>query len=207
MRVCLRVPVWKVWLDDIATAVEWVQSAYQAPVYLWGLRFGCALAVEFVSQHASMVQGLVFWQAQLSSKMMLTQFLRLRIASAMTSQANNGQPAETTKSLLNTLENGQLLEVGGYMLSPDLVRSLLTLDSMTADFESRKSVIWVDFGSKNAIATEPASSSQKLISKWQEKGHKVLWASVIGVRFWNTQEISLCPPLIEQTNQLLSQIL
>ena len=195
----------EIWRDDIHAAVNWLtQQCSSTPVYLWGLRFGCALAVDYVSQAKTEVQGLLFWQPLLSAKMMLTQFLRLRVASAMTSQNSDETSPKTTKDLFSQLEYGIAVEVAGYLISPELYTSLSAIDKEQPWFRESQSVYWLDFA--GAEATQPSAVNRKIINHWNQQGHSVQWKAVSGDRFWATQEIAVAPKLISATTQLLSAV-
>lgn len=193
---------WQTWLDDIDAAIEWLKQQYSdIPLYLWGLRFGCALAASYATQSSTKIQGLLLWQPLLSGKMMLNQFLRLRVASAMTSQSSAGKPTETTKSLLQDLADGLAVEVGGYLLSPELSASILNIKADQFLFRSPLTILWLDFVSGEV--TKPSPASDKVINLWTQQKNVVNWAAINGDRFWSTQEIAVCPELIVKTTQML----
>ncbi len=198
----LEYATWQLWMEDIESAVRWLLEQYsRVPVYLWGLRFGCALVVDYVSQADTSVHGMLLWQPLLSAKMMLAQFLRLRVASAMTSHSDNEHTPETTKTLLDQLENGIAVEVGGYLLSPEFYASLPEIDAVRLSFKENKTILWVDFSAgENA---KPSTVNRPILNAWTQRNNQVTWAAVNGDRFWNTQEIALCPELIARTTQLL----
>jgi exosortase A-associated hydrolase 2 len=193
---------WQTWLDDVDNAVNWLKQQYSdAPLYLWGLRFGSALAASYVAQTSLQIQGLILWQPLLSGKMMLNQFLRLRIASAITNQSAGDQPAETTKSLLQDLANGGSVEVGGYLLASDLAVSINAVDAGQLIFKSPLRIIWLDFVSSQA--TKPSPVNSKVIEQWNQHDNSIEWTAIHGDRFWSTQEIAVCPELIAATTQAL----
>jgi exosortase A-associated hydrolase 2 len=193
---------WQTWLDDIDAAIEWLKQQHSdIPLYLWGLRFGGALAASYATQGSTKIQGLLLWQPLLSGKMMLNQFLRLRVASAMTSQSSAGKPTETTKSLLQDLAEGSAVEVGGYLLSPELSASILTVEIDRFLFTLPLTILWLDFVSGEAVKPSPASD--KVINLWTQQKIVVNWAAINGDRFWSTQEIAVCPELIVKTTQML----
>lgn len=193
----------EVWLDDLDVAVDWLTQQYaNTPLYLWGLRFGCALAIDYAARTQTGVNGLVLWSPLLSARMMLTQFLRLRVASALTSQSAGDIAAETTKDLFHQLEYGIAVEVAGYMISPDLCASLLDLEAAKLSFQSSQTICWLDF--VTGEPAQPSAVNRKAINHWQQLGHSVEWKAVNGDRFWTTQEIAVCPELIRTTTQMLS---
>ncbi|MEE9346190.1 MAG: hydrolase 2, exosortase A system-associated [Methylococcales bacterium] len=198
---------WQIWQNDIDSAIDWLKQQYsEIPLYLWGLRFGCALAVSYVAQSNTEIRGLMLWQPLLSGKMLFNQFLRLRIATALTHQSTTHQSTthkspETTKSLLQDLANGTAIEVGGYLLSPEFSASILDIEAGQRSFNLPINIIWLDFMAGDAAKPSPASS--KVINHWIQQDNTVNWTAINGDRFWSTQEISVCPELITVTTKLL----
>ena len=86
---------WQDWVGDVSEAIRWVQCRHDAPLWLWGLRAGCLLAVE-ASRQVSADYSFVFWQPTPSGKAPLQQFLRLKVA---------GGSLEGCQGLTNMLAN------------------------------------------------------------------------------------------------------
>ncbi len=193
---------WQIWLDDIDSAIHWLNQQYsEIPLYLWGLRFGCALAVSYVAQTNTEIRGLMLWQPLLSGKMLLNQFLRLRIATALTRQSTTHQSPETTKSLLQDLANGVGVEVGGYLLTPKFSASIIDIEAGQLSLKPSLIIFWLDFLSGETAKRSPVSS--RVINHWVQQNNSVNWTAISGDRFWSTQEISVCPELIATTTKLL----
>ncbi len=198
---------WQTWLDDVDSAIHWLKQQYSdIPLYLWGLRFGCALAVSYAVQVNTEIRGLMLWQPLLSGKMLLNQFLRLRVAAALTNQSKTSQTtadksAETTKSLLQQLTNGDAVEVGGYLLTPELSASILGIEAGQLILKSPINIFWLDFMTGDTVKPSPANS--KIIQHWIQQNNSVNWTAISGDRFWTTQEIAVCLELITTTTELL----
>jgi exosortase A-associated hydrolase 2 len=192
---------WQTWLDDVDSAIHWLKQQYSdIPLYLWGLRFGCALAVSYAVQANTEIRGLMLWQPLLSGKMLLNQFLRLRVVAALTNQTTADKSAETTKSLLQQLENGKAVEVGGYLLTPDLSASILTIEAGQLSFKPPINIFWLDFMTGETV--KPSPVSHKVINHWIQQNNTVNWSAIRGDRFWSTQEIAVCPELITTSTKL-----
>ncbi len=193
---------WEIWQADLEAATTWLKQQHpQVPFYLWGLRFGCALATSYAAQPNTDIYGLIYWQPLFSAKRMLTQFLRLRVASAMTNKATDEERPETTKSLFQDLADGRAVEVGGYLLSPEFFNSIIAIDVERQLFENPKTMVWLDFVSGQSM--EPSLVNSKVIHNWVQQKNDVKWRAVHGDRFWNTQEIAVCSELISRTLQML----
>jgi exosortase A-associated hydrolase 2 len=197
---------WQTWLDDVDSAIHWLKRQYSdIPLYLWGLRFGCALAASYAAQTNAEIRGLMLWQPLLSGKVLLNQFLRLRVAAALTNQSKTSQTtasksAETTKSLLQQLANGKAVEVGGYLLTPELSASILDVEAGQLTLKSPINIFWLDFMTGDTVKPSPVSS--KVIEQWIQQNNTVNWTAISGDRFWSTQEIAVCPELITTTTKL-----
>jgi exosortase A-associated hydrolase 2 len=148
------------------------------------------------------IRGLMLWPPLLSGKMLLNQFLRLRVVAALTNQTTADKSAETTKSLLQQLENGKAVEVGGYLLTPDLSASILTIEAGQLSFKPPINIFWLDFMTGETV--KPSPVSHKVINHWIQQNNTVDWSAISGDRFWSTQEIAVCPELISTTTKLFS---
>ncbi len=67
---------WQSWLDDVQRGAKWLAERVQAPLWLWGLRAGCLLAVD-AARNISPTPNFIFWAPTPSGKLLLQQFLRL----------------------------------------------------------------------------------------------------------------------------------
>src|SRR5665647_3289851 len=78
---------WQGWVSDVVQGCHWLRSqsnfqcagSGQRPLWLWGLRAGCLLAVEAARQVGEPCNFL-FWQPPAAGKPLLQQFLRLKVA-------------------------------------------------------------------------------------------------------------------------------
>ncbi len=132
--------------------------------------------------------------------MLLNQFLRLRVVAALTNQNTADKSAETTKSLLQQLANGKAVEVGGYLLTPDLSASILTIEAGQLSFKPPINIFWLDFMTSETVKPSPVSN--KVINHWIQQNNTVNWSAISGDRFWSTQEIAVCPELITISTKL-----
>jgi exosortase A-associated hydrolase 2 len=182
---------WSAWLDDGRLGHDWLRHKTGLPVAVWGLRTGALLAAGLARQLQT-IDRLLFWQPVTDGSLFLNQFLRIRLASEMLSE---GQSRTGTRELLAQLDAGQGVEVGGYMLSPDMARELggLKLAGMAPSCP----VSWLELGTEAAARVSPAG--QRVADAWQAAGVEVRAQTVQGDPFWATQEITECPDLIQAT--------
>jgi exosortase A-associated hydrolase 2 len=121
---------WEIWLQNIDSAISWLNQKGFKGITLWGLQLGSLLAMNFANRYPNRIQGLISWQPVLNGDVFVTQFLRLRVAAAM---MNNNAPSEKTSDLKQQLLNGKKIEVAGYWLNPDLIKPLITLRAADLD--------------------------------------------------------------------------
>ena len=186
------IATWNLWIDDALRAVDWLHARSGLLPVPWGLRAGCLLAAA-VARARPEIRRLLFWQPVTSGKQHLQQFLRLKVAGAMLAEGRQG--AEGTRQLRKQLQEGDAVEVAGYMLNPGLA---LGLDAATlAPSDAGGQVIWFEVSSADVPEISPAS--RQWLALWQAAGWQVDANVVAGAGFWQTQEIEEVPSLIEVT--------
>jgi exosortase A-associated hydrolase 2 len=176
---------WAQWKADLAVAISALQERSGQPAGLWGLRAGALLALDYARSQP--VQQLLLWQPVTDGPGFLTQFLRLRLASAMLDQ---GAAGGTTASLRATLADGEPLEIAGYLLAPDMASALDALGS--ADLAPNCPTDWLEIVAAPERPVPPGAA--RLAASWQ-----LAPFAVAGPSFWATQEIAECPALIAAT--------
>ena len=87
---------WESWVNDVVQACHWLRSQTQPgdqkdapPLWLWGLRAGCLVAVDAAKQLNEPCHFL-FWQPPAAGKPLLQQFLRLKVAADMLGGQSKG---------------------------------------------------------------------------------------------------------------------
>lgn len=192
---------WEVWLDDGLRAASWLAERYDgAPVVPWGLRLGAMLAAALAAREPARFQRLLLWQPVLKGDQFVSQFLRLRVAAAMAAGEK-----ETGQALRAQLAEGEVLEVAGYELAPDLVAAIdaLRLDQMLTTL-SGSAIDWLEL---SVPGKEPdlAPASRRFLEALAEAGGaQPVGRAVPGEPFWTIQEITLAPNLLEATDALFA---
>lgn len=184
---------WSAWLADARAAHAWLAATSGAPVTLWGLRTGALLAADLARQ---LEASMLLWQPVADGSVFLNQFLRIRLASEMLS---DGQAKNGTRRLLADLDAGVAVEVGGYLLSPDMAHALGEL--RLVQMPPRGAVAWLEIAP--AGISDVPLASRRVIDAWQRHGAAVSPATAAGDPFWTTQEISVCPALIDLSLECL----
>lgn len=191
---------WEYWLADIAAGIAWLKQQGVDSVDLWGLRTGVLLAMDYVARNPGEIEHLLAWQPVLNGDTFVTQFLRLRVAAAM---MNNNTPKEKTSDLKRQLLDGQAIEVAGYLLSPDLIKPLMTLRADRLPFHNVKEIALFEVVANED--TQVSMSNWQFFSLLQEKRINVSLTKVIGDGFWASQEISVAPELIKISSERVGQ--
>ena len=189
---------WQEWIDDIVEACTWLRQREGAPLWLWGLRAGCLLAADAARQLDAPC-NFVFWQPATSGKVLLQQFLRLKVASDMLAGKSKGVMDE----LRRHLADGAPVDVAGYTLSAGLAdgfeRATLRPPLPTAG----ERVEWIELSGSADAGLAPASAQS--VQGWQEAGFAVRSHVVAGPAFWQTTEIEEAPELIAATLSALAE--
>ena len=110
---------WQAWVDDVVQACAWLERQGAAPLWLWGARAGCLLAVEAARRLAAPCNFL-FWQPTPSGRLALQQFMRLKLAADMLA----GQSKGAVDALRAQLAANSAIDVAGYRLAPALASGL-----------------------------------------------------------------------------------
>ena len=184
---------WDIWKADGLAAWNYLRQHAPLPLKIWGLRIGATLAAD-LSCELPDVSELLLWQPVLSGETFLTQFLRIRLAGDMLTDAGN---QTGTKELRARLQHGIALEVGGNMIGPMMAGSLDTL--RLVDMKPPCPVMWIEVGSE--ATNQPSPSSKRIIDAWGAEGVTVKYGMVEGVAFWNAQEIVECASLLDFTEK------
>ncbi len=199
---------WEAWVNDAVTGCQWLRARMGAdgepladvPLWLWGLRAGCLLAVD-AAKRLNEPCHFLFWQPPASGKLLLQQFLRLKIAGDMVT----GQSKSVMEEARKQLAAGQSAEIAGYTLSSGLAKGLEQSVLMATATQTGQRVEWLEMSTR--IATDEGAAftpvSEKSIALLHAQGFQVRSRLVRGPSFWQTTEIEDAPDLIVQTVQAL----
>jgi exosortase A-associated hydrolase 2 len=170
---------WVRWTFDARAAIAIAEQRFAVHVTIWAVRSGSLLLPGLESP----LNDLLLWQPVTSGDAFLTQLLRLKVAN----DAFAGRDGTTTKQLRALLAAGEILEVAGYELNPDLVLPMAAASLQSWQPGTRR-VSWIETGVESAGALSPAS--QRIAEWWAASGTAVDSRHVAGDAFWQTQEVS-----------------
>ncbi|MGF1630366.1 MAG: hydrolase 2, exosortase A system-associated [Kiloniellaceae bacterium] len=193
---------WDAWLSDAELAAAWLSARWpDISVTLWGLRLGALLAAAVAARNPRRIRRLLFWQPVLRGDQFVTQFLRLRIAAAMASGEK-----EDGKVLRAQLAAGEVLEIAGYELAPELVAAIeeQRLETLLASIEACR-IDWLEVTSaESEPSLAPASRRLLEAAGTARGGHQLASRAVSGEPFWTIQEFTLAPNLLDTTDAVFT---
>jgi exosortase A-associated hydrolase 2 len=187
---------WQVWLQDARFAIRTLAEFGSEPLSLWGLRLGALLACE-LAQGRTDISRLVLWQPVLNGEQQVDQFLRLKTAATVVSDAITFD----RKSLWHELRAGRSLNIAGYELP-----AILALEMSRArlnDLLPPCPVHWLEIGA--TAAGNPSAASEHVIARWREQGLEIGATFVQGEPFWRMVDARENPQLQLSTMKLFAQ--
>ena len=196
---------WQSWVSDVVQGCHWLRmqsntpgaDSHQLPLWLWGLRAGCLLAVEAARQLGATCNFL-FWQPPAAGKPLLQQFLRLKVAGDLL----GGQAKGVMEGMRQQLAAGSPVEIAGYLLSPRLASGLEQAALVPpAGRGPTQQLEWFELSTREDAGLSPISAGT--IVQWRQAGYKVGSHIVRGPAFWQTTEIADAPALIAATTAAL----
>jgi exosortase A-associated hydrolase 2 len=181
---------WSRWVDDVVYASAWLHERCGIVPMLWGMRLGCPLVGEAARRMQSS-PNLLFWQPVHSGDQFLQQFLRLKLANQLF--LGDDRERLRTEDLRRQLARGEMVEIGGYVLSSDLALGMAASELLPATSPTR--VAWLE-----VLATpELPPAAKNRVQAWQAAGSEVDIRAIAGPPFWQMQELAECPELIAAT--------
>ncbi len=196
---------WQSWVNDVVRGSRWLRERHPAPgpqgrsppLWLWGLRAGCLLAVEAASQMSEPCHFL-FWQPPAAGRPLLQQFLRLKAAADL--QSN--QAKNVMAGLRQQLNEGSPVEVAGYQLATELARGLEQSVLLPGPARKPGRLEWLELSTRTDAVLSPVSN--EALTQWQQRGFEVRSRLINGPAFWQSAEIEEAPALITATTAAIS---
>ncbi len=184
---------WEVWRADVVSALKWMGAQGHRRLVLVGLRLGALLALD-AARAMPDAERIVLWQPVNTGDAMMTQFLRMDVATQMLAQT---EARASTESMRQRLRGGEPIEVAGYMLAPALVSAIdaLRLESLLPDHVCR--IDWIEVAADPTRGGTPAGN--RVRQAWLARGRPVGHGVVKGSPFWSSVEIVEVPELVHET--------
>lgn len=166
---------WDIWLSDLALGWRWLAESNPGPFYLWGLRLGALLALDFAARVKP--QGLILWQPVISGRAHLHQFARTQSAAR----------------LFGADARDQGSEIAGYLVAPELSDAINQIDAAT--LAPTCPTRWLELNAAPALQ----AASTLLIERWRDAGAMIDAQALQGTPFWSSAEITEAPELLAAT--------
>ena len=190
---------WEIWLDDNQVAYEWLKNNGCEYISVISLRAGALLAAEAAQKLD--FDMFVTWQPVVNGSNYLSQFLRLKVAAAMTGSATE---KSSVREIKQELLEARCVEIAGYALSPDLAKSIEEKIFVNNPDLLPKKICWFEI-----LADEDRPLpvvSKKAVASLEQNGLIVDLKKVYGSPFWGAAEIVENPSLLDVTTATLMQV-
>ena len=203
---------WPIWLDDLQRAQQWLAQRHTSTIGWWGVRLGALLALEAAGRFGG--GPALLWQPVISGEAFLTQFLRMRVASAALAAKSITAPAATalrtvvpvalpeasgTQAIRAAMTAGEAIEVGGYELAPALAAAIDTV-KMSELAVPDLTVYWIEVVAEDGRSLPPAAANAE--AALRIAGVDLHLHLAVGPAFWTTQEVVDCPGLLAATGAI-----
>lgn len=192
---------WPQWREDLSVLARFAVEAGARQISVCALRLGAALALDWLARSSPQpVDRVVLWQPVVNGSVLLTQFLRLRLAASLRQTA---PASETTTRLRERLAAGESLEIAGYELAHELARDIdaLRLEALLPPVATP--VSWFELQADPARGLAPASSA--VVTRWRAADRQVETQVIAAEAFWSMPEITVAEALIDASElQLVS---
>jgi len=189
-----------VWRDDLRRGAAWLAARGVARLDVLAVRGG-ALLLEDLAPPPGVDHGrVVLWQPVTSGRLLIAQFLRLRVAEGMSSSDRAGSP--DARALL---QSASRVEVAGYTVSNDLVHRLEGITDPLTSAGAWEAWDWLEVSGPGV--DKPGVAAQRTIAAMRARGMRVRESIVEGEPFWATPEIAVVPALIDATVGCLTRSL
>ncbi len=183
---------WDIWKSDISRAVNWVRETRGGRISLLGVRLGALLALDYARDDD--INRIVFWQPVTSGAEHLREFMLVRVLEGLMQKSLGKISIEEMRALLG---RGEAVEVGGYLLSPELFETIDRLDMASMASAVTFPLHWMEVSRTEGAGFKPAS--QEVIDDWKSTGIDVKQHAVTGHTFWIDGKVKVSHALHDET--------
>ena len=183
---------WQDWVDDVERGWGWLAANVTGPLVGWGLRAGALLLSSWAAGRGRRLP-LLLWHPVASGKQHFNQFLRVRGVSKMLEASDARSEIATMREAIAA---GQSVEVAGYLVAAELAAGVEAAGLTFASADAGPVAI-LELGQSERDILTPAL--QGVADRMVGAGLQVSTAALAGPSFWQTQEIELCPVLIDRS--------
>lgn len=166
------------WRSDVADVCALAQSAGAQAITLLGFRFGALLAAE-VARDIKPVDRVLAVAPQENLQRVMRQFVRI----AATTQDFAAQDTAGLRKpgASGQLTNGQAVEIGGYMVSPDLYADFM----VKRDIKKSKAALTTLFVGSGVSAGQPPSPPElRVLNTLRTYSNDVTYSHIDDAQMW-----------------------
>ena len=187
---------WQTWIDDLRLAWQWLATEAGCEAGVWTIRHGSLLAAD--AFRGSPLPRLLLWQPVVSGANAFSEMLRVSVASSML--AGSKEP-KTVDALRELALRGETIEIGGYLINPDIAKALDSASLKPWPFSAQEAD-WIEVV---AEASEgPQFVSQALLDVQQHADATIRAHTVDGRRFWSSPDVHVNKALSDLTLSLIT---
>jgi exosortase A-associated hydrolase 2 len=176
-----------IWSKNLDAVADWISERGLQLRSIVAIRFGCLLAGYWIGGSDRRVHSSVFWQPATSGASIVNQWLRMRVAASVF----DGTKKVTRSELVERLDVGDTLEIGGYLLTPSMSRQLNSL-------ELRK-LVGSAMGQIHVFEVGSGAECSPAIQQLAHERGDCRTRMVPGDPFWMATEIVQNPTLVRNT--------
>ena len=188
-----------IWHDDLRRGAAWLAQRGVTRLDVLAVRGGALLLEDFTPPPGVAHGRVVLWQPVLSGRLLIAQFLRLRIAESMTMSDRAAAGSPDARALL---ESEGSVEVAGYAVNRELVRGLEDITDPLANAAGWEAWDWLEVSGPGG--NTPGVAAQRAIAAMRARGTQVRESCLEGEPFWATPEIAVVPALVNATVECLA---
>lgn len=185
-----------IWRDDLQRLLRQLHTEGFKQVSFIAVRFGTIQLFDLLN-YGSLplpVAQLVLWQPVFDVNKFWQQFVRIKVAEAMTAGKKISQ-----KDTEQQLKNGETVEIAGYPISPAFYHSLQQLNSSLPRCLNQSNLSWFETSQLDSMA-QPVRQQLQLL----QQHLTVNFVQIKAEPYWQSTELASAGELIKLTVQHLS---
>lgn len=188
---------WQRWQENVHDALNILSDGFvDRPIHVIAIRTGALLVNNLLSGTGSAwrdrIDKIHYWQPVFQGKSFLKQLLRIRLAKAM---YQGDDKKENMPSMLEELRTKGCIEVAGYHISSALFDAIESSNPQLPVMKKEFSACFYEINQSEDISI----GLKNAIPSVMGENNVYSSVSVLGERFWSTQEITINPELLAHT--------